>query len=395
MIITSDRYLINTPDGFKPFKGIRKLNKDEYFHVELTNGITLRCSITHPFICNKKTLTADKLNVGDLIDSDLGIVKVKNIRKFSGKIDLYDIIGVDGGNIFTVDGIVSHNCDFSTTGNTIVDVETLKWIKENFIKDPIEKRWMNNDLWIWERANYTRDYLVCADVARGDGEDYSAFHVLDMESMNQVAEFKGTVDTKTYGNLLVSISNEYNSAILVIENNNVGWATIQQVIDLGYPNTFYSTSDLQYVDLERQMTGNINRLEKKMIPGFTTTTKTRPLIISKLESYFREKSITTNSVRLFEELSVFVWNGSKAEAMKGYNDDLVTSLGIGLWVRDTALRLRGESNEFNKTLIGGISKTGGDIIYSPTKEKAYESWSMPSNTFDKNYSQRTDITWLL
>lgn len=37
----------------------------------------------------------------------------------------------------------------------------------------------------------------------------------------------------------------------------------------------------------------------------------------------------------------FIWNNGRAEAMRGYNDDLVMALAIGLWVRDTALRLRG------------------------------------------------------
>ena len=38
-------------------------------------------------------------------------------------------------------------------------------------------------------------------------------------------------DTKSYGNMLVALSTEYNDALLVIENANIGWAVIQQVID--------------------------------------------------------------------------------------------------------------------------------------------------------------------
>jgi len=58
-------------------------------------------------------------------------------------------------------------------------------------------------------------------------------------------------------------ANEYNKAILIVENNNMGWATLQQIIDLNYPNTFYSSADLQYVDVEQQMTGKINAMERK------------------------------------------------------------------------------------------------------------------------------------
>ena len=42
--------------------------------------------------------------------------------------------------------------------------------------------------------------------------------------------------------------------------------------------------------------------------------KTRPMIISKLESYFREKAPVIHSQRLLDELFVFIWNGSRAEA---------------------------------------------------------------------------------
>ena len=140
-------------------------------------------------------------------------------------------------------------------------------------------------------------------------------------------------------------------------------------------------------------------MEKKMVPGFTTTSKTRPLIISKLESYLRERSFGLHSSRTLDELSVFMWNGNRAEAMSGYNDDLVTSLGIGLWVRDTALRLRTESDEFRKTLINNISKTQNSGVYTRSDDDAKNSWSMPVDTGNKfnpnSAGHREDLSWLL
>ena len=52
------------------------------------------------------------------------------------------------------------------------------------------------------------------------------------------------MSTRDYGNLLVNIATEYNTALLVIENNNIGWATIQQVIDRQYENLFYMSINL-------------------------------------------------------------------------------------------------------------------------------------------------------
>ncbi len=132
-------------------------------------------------------------------------------------------------------------------------------------------RGLDHGYWIWEYPDYSRNYIVSADVARGDGADYSAFQVIDVESLTQVAEYKGQIGTKDYGNMLVSVATDYNNALLIVENANVGWAVLQQIIDRQYPNTFYSSADLQYVDVERQLTNKINRDEKKMIPGFTNS----------------------------------------------------------------------------------------------------------------------------
>ena len=84
---------------------------------------------------------------------------------------------------------------------------------------------------IWEYPYYTRKYIIAADVARGDSQDYSAFHIIDIEECKQIGEFKGQIGTKEYGHMLVAIATEYNNALLVIENANIGWNTIQIVID--------------------------------------------------------------------------------------------------------------------------------------------------------------------
>ena len=285
------------------------------------------------------------------------------------------------------------DCDFATTGNGIVDVATIDFYKQSKVKDPVEMRGLDHGYWIWEYPDYSRNYIVSADVARGDGGDYSAFQVIDVESLTQVSEYKGQIGTKDYGNMLVSVATDYNNALLIVENANVGWAVLQQIIDRQYPNTFYSSADLQYVDVERQLTNKINREEKKMIPGFTNSQKTRPLLISKLESYFREKSVEVRSIRLLDELSVFIWDGNKVAAMKGYNDDLVMSMSIGLWVRDTALRLRQQSMDLNRSMLGGITRIGGSQnVYKSKAFSSQESWQMSiGNSNDK----KENLTWLL
>ena len=232
--------------------------------------------------------------------------------------------------------------------------------------------------------------MVVADVARGDGADYSACHVFDIETATQVAEYKGKMDTKDFGNFLVALSTEYNEALLVIENANIGWAVIQQVIDRGYRNLFYMSKDLKYVDVQHQLHNKFRAEERGMVAGFSTTMKTRPLIISKLEQYIREKEVTIRSTRLIDELFTFIWSGNRAEAMRGYNDDLTMALGIALWVRDTALRLRQEGVDLTKQALGGIQQ------HSFTLDGFGGNSSFDSNPWSmKVGNQDEDLTWLI
>jgi len=278
------------------------------------------------------------------------------------------------------------DCDFITSGRGVIDGLLLEKMKESSIREPMEKRGIDSNYWIWQPPNYTKNYVVSADVSRGDGTDYSAFHIIDVESLEQVAEYKGKISTQDFGNMLVNVASEYNNALLVVENNNIGWAAIQQVIDREYPNLFYTSKDLQYVDVQHQMTNKYRAQERNMVPGFSTTSKTRPLIIAKLEEMFREESVMVHSQRLIDELFVFIYNGNRAEAMTGYNDDLVMSFAIALWVRDTALRLRSEGIELSKKAIQGIGHNPG--VYTSNTE-TNDSWEMDVK------GEKEDLTWLI
>jgi hypothetical protein len=140
------------------------------------------------------------------------------------------------------------------------------------------------------------------------------------------------------------------------------------------------------VDVHRQINNKINRTEKQVIPGFTLTQKTRPLVVAKLEEFFREKLVTVYSQRLIDELFVFIYNGSRAEAMSGYNDDLVMSYAMGLWIRETALRLRAEGIELQKKAINSITSNQG--VYTPTNNQN-DSWIMETGR------EKESLEWLI
>jgi len=248
-----------------------------------------------------------------------------------------------------------YDCDFLGSGNSVIDPENLKFYEQTFIQEPLERRFMGGDFWIWQYPDYSKSYIISVDVSRGDGGDYSAFHVIDVESCEQVAEFKSQIGTRDYGRMLVSVATEYNNALLVIENANIGWDVINTVIETGYQNLYYSPRSYGEINIDKWM----DKMDKEQtVPGFTTSVKTRPLVISKMESYIRDRHFIFHSKRLLEELRVFIWQNGKAQAQNGYNDDLVMSLGIGLFTRDTGAKFYQQSLDVTRTAIGGISKTG-------------------------------------
>ena len=282
------------------------------------------------------------------------------------------------------------DADFLSSGRSVVDPAILEWYKENACCEPMEKSGFDRNLWIWNYPDYSKKYLICADVARGDGTDYSAAQVFDLEEMEQVAEYKGQLGTTEFGNFLIELATKYNDALLVVENNNIGWATLQTIIDRGYENLFYQEKNHLVVDEDMNQTNRYRNIDKNKVPGFTTTMKTKPLVVAKMEEYTREKMVKLKSMRLIDELFVFIYKNNKTEALDGYNDDLVMSYSILLWIRDTAIRIQSERNELQSSLVGAIGNLNEKTPIVMAKHKP------KNNPYEMDIKgEKEDLTWLL
>jgi hypothetical protein len=277
------------------------------------------------------------------------------------------------------------DCDFSTSGDIVFYPEYIEYYEKTYAKDPLERRGADKNLWVWESPDYSRDYMVVADVARGDGKDYSALHVIDIENNTQVAEYKGQIGTKEFGHLLVGIATEYNEAMLVIENANIGWATIQVAIDRAYPNLYYSQKS------EGNADSYFDKYQdhSKMVAGFTMSSRTRPMVVGKFQEYIGDKGVTIQSKRLVEEMKTFIWRNGRAEAQTGYNDDLVMSFGIAMYIRDTALKYRQRGIDLTKQTLSNM--TVNRTAYSG----AYFSRGADNPYHVDTTRGKEDISWLI
>lgn len=276
------------------------------------------------------------------------------------------------------------DCSFETSGHTVIEADIIRYY-EGLIKEPLERRGIGGDLWIFQYPNYNRTYICTADVARGDGEDYSAFHVLDATSMEQVAEYKGKIDPQGLANLLISVATEYNNALLVVDNRNIGYATLQVIIDQGYKNLYYTYKNDPFLDKNIHLRKGYDLKDKKdMVPGYSIDVKTRPVMIAKFEQYFNEKAVQVYSRRFMNELTAFIWMDGKPQAQKGYNDDLIMALAIGLMVRDTSLKLLSIGVDLTKN---ALQRTHKAVFKAGEKRNPYWEQSIGNNT--------ESLKWLL
>jgi hypothetical protein len=95
-------------------------------------------------------------------------------------------------------------------------------------------------------------------------------------------------------------------------------------------------------------------------------------------------------------MRVFIWKGrenadARAQAMQGYNDDLVMSWFIGLFLRDTAIRFRQTAQDLTYATLNNFSNSseGYEVYNGSSYKNSQNPWQMPTQDGDN------DITWLL
>lgn len=83
-------------------------------------------------------------------------------------------------------------CNFNMSGETVFSSEDLeKYL--NMCIEPKYRTGFDRNLWIWENYQQGSDYFISADVARGDGKDFSTALIFKTSTMELVAEYRGKV----------------------------------------------------------------------------------------------------------------------------------------------------------------------------------------------------------
>ncbi len=293
-------------------------------------------------------------------------------------------------------------CDFSSSGDTFLGNDVIEKLRI-LSKEPIEKSGPKNNIWYWSYPIEGVNYVLSADIARGDSGDYSTFHVINTKDLSVSVEFKGKIPPDQFASVVYDVAKRFNNAQVCPENNAYGYTMLVKLGELGYKNIYFASEKEKY----QYLYGDGNNIGKA---GFNTNKESREKILANFEDSLRNARIKTYSSRLCSELKTFVWNGKKITAMKGYNDDLIMSLAIGCWLAAS------NSDSYNvaqihqaDAILKGMEVNNtkiDDTVVSPfytNKQKHVNPFMpvyMPNRTFSDNQNPTRknplgDLTWLI
>ena len=220
---------------------------------------------------------------------------------------------------------VEFECEFLGSINTLISPAVLR----NMVYDsPIAK---NAGLDIYENPIKDHNYIITVDVARGLGNDYSAFIVFDVTQFpyKVVAKYRSNeVKPMLFPNIILDVAKGYNNAYLLVEVNDIGdqVASILQY-DLEYENLLMASMRGRAGQVVGQGFSG-----KKTQLGVRTTSAVKKLGCSNLKTMIEDSKLLTCDYEIISELTTFAQKHNSFEAEEGCNDDLAMCLVLFAWL---------------------------------------------------------------
>lgn len=173
---------------------------------------------------------------------------------------------------------------------------------------------------IWKEPEPDKTYCIGADVSEGLATgDYSCGVVGNNTTFDIDAMWHGKIDPDLFGIELIKLGKYYNNAYLGVENNNHGLTTLSTIKKEGYWNLYFSKSYDRIAD----------KITQKL--GWTTSGRTKPLMIDKLVEFVREMYLGIYSDLIINEMFTYIIeDNGKTNAQAGCFDDTIMATAIML-----------------------------------------------------------------
>lgn len=321
--INTKGLLVDTPNGKQNFKGIKKSVHNICYEITFFNGIVLKCTVNHIFDTISgpilaKDLTSEEVNTKD------GITFVKSKKLIKGRFVAFDLISVEGGNLYYTNGIVSHNCSFIGSSSTLVSGSK---ISQLVYLDPIVEK---DSIQIYEQPKNCHVYVALIDVSEGIGSDYSIINIIDVTQSpyKQVFLYRSnTTDPFEFGPIIETIGKKYNYAHVVVEYNNDGKTVANYLKTEDYENL---------VTTETVKSEIVTKRGRKSRPGILMTTSVKREGCTRLRNLIESDILQVVNDHTISEIGTFIKVGNTYQADKQKNDDCVMTLVMFSWFTSTS-----------------------------------------------------------
>lgn len=197
---------------------------------------------------------------------------------------------------------------FFGSGDTLISAETLMALRAREPKRKLE----DYQLKIFVEPNRSHEYIMCVDVAKGRGQDYSTFTIIDIseEPFEQVCTYRcNTISPILFPTIIYKYATIFNNAYIIVEANDQGGVVTNALYyDFEYEN-LHTTSSIKADSLGIEMNRKVKRIGCSAIKDILENDK---LII------YDENTIS--------ECTTFVSKGQSYAASDGNHDDLIMNL---------------------------------------------------------------------
>ena len=220
---------------------------------------------------------------------------------------------------------VEFECEFLGSVDTLIAASKLRTL----VYDHPKTR--SGGLDVYQDPIDEHDYLITVDVARGVGNDYSAFTVVDITSFPHkvVAKYRNNeIKPMLFPSVIVDLAKSYNGAFILCEVNDVG----DQVASIIH-------YDLEYNNLLMcSMRGRAGQIVgqgfsgKKTQLGVKMSKAVKKVGCLNLKTMIEEDKLIFNDYEIMSELTTFIQKNNSFEAEEGCNDDLAMCLVIYAWL---------------------------------------------------------------
>ena len=226
-------------------------------------------------------------------------------------------------------------CDFLGSSNTLISpskLHTLVYSKPlirtkdgmSIYQEPIRKDADNPKV-------HDHLYFITADVAEGQGKDYTAMTVVDVTEFpyRVVATYRNnTVSPLLFASVIKTVAKKYNNAYVLVEINSIG---------IEVANILHT--DLEYENIVKTaMMGRKGQIitegfgaAKKVQMGVKTSVITKKVGCQVLKNLIEEDKLIVEDADVISEFTTFISKKQSFEAEDGHNDDLVMCLVLFSW----------------------------------------------------------------